>query len=201
MRIIHFVLFINLLNALKAEVSTPTGTDNTPSAIGALNKMKEITLTQGFTSYVDDEDYDWLMQWKWHVLVKRNSNRTNYAARSGSYDVPLMHRLIMGCHKGDNYVVDHKDHNGLNNQKHNLRVCSIEQNAKNTLKRGGTSSKYIGVSLHTINRKGEMIWAAQIMSGGVRKKIGRFYNERDAAVAYNNAAKELHGEYATINIV
>lgn len=92
--------------------------------------MKLIPLTQGQFAVVDDSDYEWLNQWKWYA----NRNRyTYYAVRSdhtnGIIKQILMHREIMNTPNG--MVVHHIDHNGLNNQRCNLKNCTESENQKN----------------------------------------------------------------------
>lgn len=91
------------------------------------HKMKEIQLTQGKVALVDDEDYDFLMQWKWHAHKDYYSEDVYYAGRrdyscGGNGKSVQMHRVIMKT--PINLCVDHIDHNTLNNQKNNLRNCS-----------------------------------------------------------------------------
>jgi hypothetical protein len=95
--------------------------------------MKLISLTQGKFAQVDDWNYDWLMQWKWYA----NKNRdTYYAVRkckiNGKESAILMHREIMGT--PIELVVDHINHDGLNNMEYNLRNCTESQNQRNQRK-------------------------------------------------------------------
>src|ERR1700757_2583296 len=106
--------------------------------------MKTLPLTQGRVALVDDEDYDWLNQWKWSY-----SNH-GYARRgerlfSGSYKTVhiLMHRAIM--HAPDGVEVDHINHDSLDNQKVNLRLASHKQNSHN-LRGPRSSTGFIGVA-------------------------------------------------------
>lgn len=159
--------------------------------------MKEIKLTQGYVALVDDEDFEWLSQWKWHAVVHRC---TVYAARNIKNDIGKktsikMHRQILGI--TDRKVeVDHKFGNGLDNTRANIRMCTSSQNKMN---RGGFigSSKYKGVSWSE-QRK---MWVAGIMVDKKPKIIGYYTFEEDAAMAYNSAAKAMHGEFAKYNNV
>lgn len=103
--------------------------------------MKEIQLTQGRVALVDDEDYEFLNQFKWHA---DNHGHTFYAARSlwinGKKVIHLMHWYVM---KGKG--VDHIKDGGLNNQKSNLRFCDKSKNAMNQKPRKVGTSKYKGV--------------------------------------------------------
>jgi len=91
--------------------------------------MERIPLTQGQVAIIDDVDYGWIMLHKWYV---QKSPRTCYAKRTRTQKDPpgstviWMHRVIMHCPAG--YDIDHIDHNGLNNQIANLRICTRREN-------------------------------------------------------------------------
>jgi HNH endonuclease/AP2 domain len=154
--------------------------------------MKEISLTQGKVAQVDDADFEWLSQWKWCAL---RVGHTWYAVRTdytgGRKQMVIMHRLVVGR---SDLRVDHRDGNGLNNQRGNLRLVTASQNRCNSRKRGG-SSIYKGVCL----RKRGKHWQAQIANLRVQKYLGSFNSEVEAARAYDAAARELHGEFACLN--
>ena len=159
--------------------------------------MKLIPLTQGLFAQVDDEDYDFLMQWKWFTQKDHN---TFYAVRNEKISVDkhkriFMHRVIMNTL--DNQITDHKDHNGLNNQKENMRNCTKSQNSQNREKEKGCSSKHKGTYWKISAQK----WVAQISFNKKRICLGRFDSEDLAALAYNKAAKELFGNFANPNKV
>ena len=90
--------------------------------------MKRIPLTQGKFALVDEEDYEWLNQWKWHY-------NNGYATRNQWDPITkkqikiLMHRLIMKS--SEDMQVDHANHNTLDNRKSNLRIVSYSNNLKN----------------------------------------------------------------------
>ena len=158
--------------------------------------MKRILLTQGRHATVDDEDYDYLMQWKWQA---RKSHRTYYAVRT-CYCFPpnkatrhtiRMHRVIMDVPQEKE--VDHINHNGLDNCKRNMRICTSTENRYNHRPRPNRSSRYKGVS------RCETQWRAQIGHNGKKKHIGLYRSESEAAKAYDNKAKELFGKFAYCN--
>lgn len=146
--------------------------------------MKEIKLTKGKVALVDDEDYDWLMKYKWFASF---SSPTHVCARrSGGF---RMHREIMKTPIG--MEVDHIDHNELNNQKYNLRNCTRKQNAHNQRKVGKYKGVYInkGYIMSRINYEQNIIY------------LGSFNSEVEAAKAYNEAAVKYFGEFAELNTI
>ena len=103
-----------------------------------------------------------------------------------------MHRYIMK--PTNELVVDHRDCDGLNNQRSNLRVCSVAQNAMNQRKKA-SASKYKGVWL----TKGVRKFGASIKIQQKRIYLGCFKTLEDAARAYDIAAKIYFGEFARPN--
>lgn len=160
--------------------------------------MKEIKLTKGYVTLVDDEDYECLNQWKWYAYVGKY---TVYAIRGERIGNRLdnkmmrilMHRYIMDTPIG--LQTDHIDHNGLNNQKNNLRICTVAENQYNQNPRG--KSKYIGVSFCV--RKYSTSIRISITAGEKRIHRGGFKTEEDAAIARDKLAVQYHGEFANLN--
>lgn len=107
-----------------------------------------------------------------------------------------VHRMILN--PPDYMQVDHIDHNGLNNRRHNLRLATRSENAKNQrLQNQDKSSKFKGVTWRASRNK----WIAQIGLSGIRTHLGLFVKEIDAAIAYNRAATKHFGEFALLNKV
>jgi AP2 domain. len=152
--------------------------------------MKLIPLTQGLFAKVDDGWFEELNQYKWYA---HKNGSTYYAEREVAGGPVFMHRVIMNTPK--DLVVDHIDHNGLNCLEENMRNCTRQQNRMNLLPHG--KSKYLGVSYHTT--KGYTYIKASIRHDGVTRHIGLFPTEEDAARAYDEKAKEYHGEFANLN--
>jgi hypothetical protein len=159
--------------------------------------MKAIFLTRGYITLVDDEDYEFLMQWKWYA---GGPGSTPYAIRNTTIDgkqkMVQMHRVLMNAPKG--MVVDHIDNQGLNNQKSNLRVCTQSQNCRNTPKSlkamRSTGSPYKGVSMQ-IYMSGDIKYKAQFKG----KNLGVYDSEEVAARVVDKAMQELYGEFAYLN--
>ncbi len=154
--------------------------------------MKEIGLTQGQVALVDDEDYDYLMQWKWYAQGSKKSNYF-YAVRNEAKDKILMHRVILDLNDKSK-TADHKNHNTLDNQKQNLRIASVAQNSCNRISLH-KSSKFLGVNKTKVRNT----WRASITKNYTTKYLGSFKTEEQAALAYDMAAKAIHGEYANLN--
>lgn len=167
--------------------------------------MKEIKLTKGFTALVDDEDYDYLMQWKWHVTSSGSKSPMKglYAARGTFKNKETktfrMHNEIMKPPKG--MVVDHIDHNGLNNQRDNLRICTPTENRRNQRGFSNKKSKYKGVLISTDKRgkKPHTYIKAKIKFNGIAFNLGSFETEEQAARAYDKMAFEHYGGFANLN--
>lgn len=153
-----------------------------------------IPLTQGEYAKVDPEDYEWLMQYNWTAIRKENSW---YATRSmsvlGKSVQCYMHRMIM--EPPDDMFVDHKNHDGRDNRKANLRIATAKQNCWNRNVRRGSSSKYIGVSWLESRSK----WQVTAYIGGKSRFVGYFEDEETAARAYDAAVSEERGEFAVLN--
>ena len=154
--------------------------------------MQKIPLSQGKFALVDDEDYDWLSQWKWS-LKKAGTKVYAFRQRRKSEETlglpctVYMHRVLCAAKR-----VDHKDGDGLNNQKENLRPCTVSQNCWNVGKFSTNTSGHKGAFWH----KGTNKWRAQISCNGKSKHLGYFDSVEEAAEAYKEAAKRLHGEFA-----
>jgi len=155
-----------------------------------LEGAKLIPLTQDKFAIVDAQDYEWLSKYKWYALKDK---RTYYAARSSNRKTLRMHREIMRAPK--HLLVDHRDHNGLNNRRSNLRICTLAENIRNRRSNRGSTSKYKGVTWF----KARNLFQASITFNGRRIHLGYFKSEIDAAKAYDKKAKELFGEFAYLN--
>lgn len=162
--------------------------------------VKQIPLTQNQFALVDAENYDYLMQWKWYANFDP-CTKSFYACRksttiNGELKTIYMHRVIMNVTDPKIYV-DHVNHDRLNDCKSNLRIATHAQNQANTTSRENSSSKYLGVSWLKARNK----WIVQLRKDKKLTYIGLFKNESDAALAYNEKAIEVHGEFANLNLI
>jgi hypothetical protein len=116
--------------------------------------------------------------------------RSPTLGRTGRQTSIFMHQLITGYPR-----TDHKNHDGLDNRRRNLRAATVAQNQQNARSHLGSTSRYKGVSWNSKQRR----WIAAIRHQGNAKRLGTFGVEKDAALAYDRAAQELFGEFAVLN--
>jgi hypothetical protein len=157
-------------------------------------KVRLIPLTQGKYALVDEEDYENIFSLKWHA---QKGILTYYAIHSlnGGGSVQL-HRIILGLSKGDGKTVDHKNRNGLDCRKINLRTVNRSLNRYNYKNNISSNSGYRGVKWHGGRSKR---WRAYISKDKKRIFLGLFLSNKDAALAYDDAAIELYGPDAILN--
>jgi hypothetical protein len=160
--------------------------------------MKLIPLTQGQFAKVDDEDFDKFGLMRWHAQWDPDT-KTFYACGKtrlpdGKYKFRSLHRLIMNV-SDQKIKVDHINHDGLDDQKLNLRTCDNSQNLRNrgSLDSNNTSG-YRGVSFYKPNGK----WVGKIRVSGRLLHLGYFPDKIDAAEAYAEASKTYFGEFGGI---
>lgn len=156
--------------------------------------MKTVSLTRGKVALVDDADFEAVSKFKWRAAKR---GKRIYAVRSlrnpdGKETNPYLHQFLMpglAC-------IDHRDGDGLNNQRENLRPATHQQNQQGfKRKRLGMTSLFRGVSWHASRKK----WVSQIMTGGKHVFFGRFDSETEAARAYDSAARKHFGDFAAPN--
>ena len=159
--------------------------------------MKQIPLTKNKIALVDDEDFEYLMRWKW-CISGRYAIRGVYIGKldgKNKFKHILMHRVINKT--PDDLYTDHINGDGLDNRKRNLRTCTIGQNNINKLTKTIYTSKYRGVSWDKRKKK----WRACLQLNRKHIFLGYFKCQIKAAKAYNNAAIEFHGEFCRLNVI
>lgn len=164
--------------------------------------MKEIALTLGKVALVDDDDFEFLSLHKWHTqMTKIGSCVKWYAVRGrpkadrgpGKPAAILMHREILAA--AESQQVDHKNGDGLDNRRENIRLCNPSQNQSNRKFSIGPSG-YRGVRRQP---GGGMAWEARISINNKSIRIGSSKDPAAAARLYDKRALELFGEFAVLN--
>ena len=154
--------------------------------LGTLEMAKQIPLTQGQFTIVDNELYEWLSQYKWYALLNEKVQGF-YAMRgqrekgSGKLHLISMAREILGLAYGDKRQADHINHNTLDNQILNLRVVTSQQNHFNR-------KNPKGFYWHNTNKK----YLAQIKLNGKKIHLGYFHTAEEAHNSYLKAKEHYH---------
>lgn len=147
--------------------------------------MKKIKLTQGKYTLIDDCDLEKVNKYKWRFHLD------GYAIRSKRPQI-LMHRFILNPPK--NMDIDHKNMNGLDNRRINIRIATRSQNKLNMNKRIDNTSGHKGISWDKKNKK----WLAYTKINGKFLNFGRFSDKQIAIHIYENNVSLLHGDYLRI---
>ena len=160
--------------------------------------MKEVHVGLRHVALIDDEIYDIVSDRKWSLIDDMTSSTCYAVRRNKRYEsrTVSMHRFIMGESNPKIYI-DHANGNGLDNQVCNLRRCTPQQNRWNSRKASGYSSAYKGVCWN----KKQKSWFATISRDGQTYLNENFNTEIEAAIAYNGAAKLVHGQFARLNVI
>jgi hypothetical protein len=164
--------------------------------------MKRIPLTRGYEAIVDDEDYEWLNQFKWYAKIfkytyKKTKTVTTHIYAARGRKTIFMHSFLMNTPKW--MQTDHINGNGLDNRKANLRICTRGQNQGNRVvlqknNKSGFKGVYYSRNLNA--------WVAQITKLGTIRRcwyLGKYNNPVDAARAYDVEARKHFGEFAKLN--
>jgi hypothetical protein len=147
-----------------------------------------IPLSSNKIALIDKEDYDKVKDYSWFAQYDEKGKR--FYARTGTHGTKIrMHRLILDAKESQ--IVDHKDHDGLNNRKNNLRLCEQSQNCMNKLYQSNNTSGYRGVSFH----KGKNKYQATIMVKRKQIYLGSFDTAIEAFKVYQEKARELFGAF------
>ncbi len=157
--------------------------------------MKKIKLTQGKFALVDDEDFEWLMKWKWH-FVHGYAMRKKYLGKQNEkyiYKDIYMHRLILATPKG--LDTDHINNFKLDNRRKNLRIATRRQNLQNRFfSKRKNSNLPMGVGKHHSGK-----WRARITVNGKELSLGSYNTSKEAGIAYNWATLKYFKNFANPN--
>lgn len=157
--------------------------------------MKTISLSKGYVCLVDDEDYEYLTQWKWHFWC-------GYAKRFGRVTegenkrAVFMHRAILN--PPDGVPVDHRNGDRLDNRRSNIRICTPAENARNCKLRKDSKVGIKGV-IAIKHSSGTVGYVARIRFNKEEHYLGYFADPESASAAYNAASVRLHGEFSWMN--
>ena len=151
--------------------------------------MKRIALTKQKVTIVDDEDYEFLTQWRWQF------HSQGYASRNIKPKTIWMHRLILKTPEG--YETDHINGNKLDNRKQNLRIATHAQN--NRRKGLQKSNKWGYKGITKVNQKSGEKWFARLWFNNKSIWLGGYKTKEEAASAYNKGAKKYHKKFAQLN--
>lgn len=157
-----------------------------------MEPAREIPLSQGGVAIVDAADYDAVIAFTWRELKR---NHTFYVTRpvrktDGGWTAQFLHTFLTGLP-----LVDHRNGNGLDNRRANLREATHAENMRNRGPLSTNTSGFKGVSPDKTRGK----WRAQIQVDGKVYRLGCYATAEAAALAYDVAAVELHGEFAWLN--
>lgn len=144
--------------------------------------LARIDLTRGLFTVLDQADLSLVEGVDWHAYVRDDGN--GFYARSR---IGRMHRVIIGAKPG--LLVDHRDGDGLNNRRSNLRVATPARNSQN--RKALQKAHLPGVKLYPNGR-----FYAQINGGGPHKSLGGYATEQEAYEAYAREARRRYGDWA-----
>lgn len=157
-----------------------------------IGKVIPLNNNKGYVR-VDREDYEYLKQFRWYLF---QSEKWKYAIRgefrNGVTKTIFMHREILKI-KDSNVYVDHRDHDGLNNRKENLRVSDNRHNQYNVSKKKNSHQKY-----KNIRFLGNDTWQVRMRIPNGRRIERVAHSEEEAVKLYNDLALKYHGEYAVL---
>jgi AP2 domain. len=150
-------------------------------------KMKEIPLTQGKVTLVDDDMFEYLNQWKWRC------GKGGYALRTSKGEDIYLHHLVLTTPEGKQ--VDHIDRNTFNNCRSNLRLCNKSENQRNRPLSKNNTSGFKGITYCMRDH----VWFSRIKLFFKEMHLGSFKTSEEAAHVYDKRAVELFGEFAWLN--
>jgi len=163
--------------------------------------MKQVPLTRGHVTLVDDEDYEWATQWKWcaHLSARKGGTwravrTTRIGAKPGCQKRFIyLSRALLGLTDRKQYA-EHRNGDALDNRRGNLRVATNAQNQANTGKGVSNTSGFKGV-YWAPHRNSPKKWAAALRVKRKKVHLGYFLTPQEAGEAYQQKAKAVHGEF------
>lgn len=168
-------------NSLETNLHSVLG-DGNPS-------VRQVPLSRGMFAIVDAADFPKLFGHKWYAVRR---HRNFYAETKINGKPVLMHIFLIGKRRG--FVTDHINGDGLDNRRCNLRFATHLQNMANRKRAIHSKSGFKGVHQ---DQYGGFVAAAR--KNGEYHYAGYFHSAKEAALAYDAKAKEIHGEFARLN--
>jgi hypothetical protein len=166
--------------------------------VGEQAELFVYQLESGHEIKIDAADVPLLFGYRW-VAIKSPGRDVYYAQAShqtgGKVRIIHMHRLLL--QPGQKQLVDHINGDGLDNRRCNLRIANHAQNTMNSRLRSDNTSGYRGITY----RKDSGKWQAVIHAAGERRRLGCFNTKEEAALAYNEGARAVFGEFARLNVI
>ena len=160
-----------------------------------MSETVKIPLNFGKVAIIDAADFDIVSQYNWNAV--KGTTGWYAVAVNERYRIVRMHRLLMKSERG--VLVDHRNGDGLDNRRSNLRHSTVAQNRHNSRKtERPTTSTFKGVNFCR-DKPRHRPWRAKIKIGGKSKFLGYYATETQAALAYDTAAKEHHGDFVRTN--
>ncbi|MDN7609920.1 HNH endonuclease [Burkholderia multivorans] len=155
--------------------------------------MAIIRTAKGEEILIDDSDYELVSRWTWRTIGRGYAARSVYdpskpSKRTNQY----LHRLLLGLSDGDGAFVDHVNGNRLDNRRSNLRLCTVQENGRNSKVRSHNKSGFKGVFWDRRREK----WTAYIKVDGKQRYLGLFSTAQLAHEAYCAAARKHFGAFA-----
>lgn len=158
------------------------------------DSVVRVPLTRGFEAVIDAADAPLVLGRSWNAHVSTRTGKVYAAGRTGrGTPYEFMHNVILGVPPLT--ITDHRDCDGLNNRRQNLRVATHSQNNANRMKNSRSRSRFKGVYWEVAKGK----WRVRPKLNGKFRHVGYFTDEAEAARAYDAAARELFGEFARLN--
>jgi hypothetical protein len=185
-----------MMSPTKSPISSPTKArpkktiETRLSDIRIHGDVAYVTLTQGYVATIDRADVARVSRYNWYAFPRRHAVYAMARIPGNASDTRIsLHRFIAA--RDDDLDIDHKDGDGLNNRRRNLRPATRLQQAMNRSLRGGGSNAYRGARWVPKRNK----WVAKITIEGKVRYIGHYDTEQEAARAYQYVARRVFGEF------